>query len=192
VTISHFTKSHAGKLKDKTAASLVAGLGIHTKRHPERSKLAGGPGDDWRKTKAKLPEDFAFALWNAAWPDQQTRHLQGNESIELVNLCDPNAQGVRYDHQGNTVLRLTLPGDDCFVLLQYNNGHIHEHPLVIDTLIVEPETQTLSLVWRARLEQDPANPLRMIETRMRTFAARESLHAALETLLPFVPQGVTP
>jgi hypothetical protein len=39
---------------------------------------------------------------------------------------------------------------------------------------------------------DPANPLRMIETRMRTFATRESLHAALETLLPFVPQGVTP
>jgi hypothetical protein len=192
VTIGHFTKSHAGKLRDKTAASLVAGLGTHTKRHPERSRLAGDPGEDWCEAKTKLPEDFAFALWNAAWPDQQTRHLQGNESIELVNLCDPNAQGVRYDRQGNTVLRLTLPGDDCFALLQYNNGHIHEHPLVIDTLIVEPETRTLCLVWRARLEQDSANPLRTIETRMRAFAAREPLHATLETLLRLAPQGLTP
>jgi hypothetical protein len=192
VTSGHFTKAQRGKLKDKTGTALVAGLGVRTQDHPDRNKLLGRAGDDAIDAKNHLPEDFSFALWNAAWPDQQTRHLRGDETLELVNLCEPNAPGVRYDNQGNTVLRLSLPRHDCFALLRFHNGRLSECPLAIDTLIVEPETRTLSLVWRAKLEQDPAHPLRAIEAQMRTFAERAQMLATLEALLQLVPQGVAP
>jgi hypothetical protein len=179
---AHFNQAHAEKLSDETAATLIAGLGIRPKGHPERARLAGNIDESFINGKRGLPEDFDFAVWNAAWPDQQARHLKGNETLELVNLCEPDAPGVRYDRQGNTVLRLSLPQHDCFALLRYADGTLSEQPLLIDTLIVEPQAQTLSLVWRVTLKKNPARPLRAMEARMRTFAQRDRLDAAVEVL----------
>jgi hypothetical protein len=173
VKISHFTKAQRGKLKDERSAALIAGLGIRPKGHPERASLVGSVDDEFINGKNWLPADFDFAVWNAAWPDQQTRYLVGNETIELLNLCHPNATGVRYNRDGDTVLRLTLPQHDCFALLRYDSGEMIEQSLVIDTLILEPDTQTLSLVWRAKIDKEPDYPLSVIEARLRTFEARD-------------------
>ncbi len=179
---THFLQAHAEKLKDETAATLIAGLGIRPKGHPERAQLAGSVDEAFICGKRGLPEGFDFAVWNAAWPDQQPRHLKGDETLELVNLCEPDAQGVRYDRQGNTVLRLSLPQHDCFALLRYDDGTLSEQPMRIDTLIVETQAQTLSLVWRATFNKDPARPLRVMEARMRTLAERDRVDAAVELL----------
>jgi hypothetical protein len=188
---AHFIKAQAGKLTDETATAFVTGLGIRPKGHPHRARLIGTIDDDFINGKSWLPPDFDFAVWNAAWPDQQSHHLQGDETIELVNLCAPNAHGVRYDREGNTVLRLSLPRHDCFALLRFYNGTMIEQPLVIDTLIVEPETQTLSLVWRATFDKDPVQPLRVVEARMRTFTARDKLNAAVNALQQLSSQAVS-
>jgi hypothetical protein len=190
VKLSHFTKAQRGRLKDNTGTDLIAGLGIRHKGHPARTRLSGTLDETFINGKNALPPDFDFAVWNAAWPDQQTRHLTGNEHIELTNLCHPNATGVRYDREGNTVLRLTLPQHTCFALLRFHSGEMYEHPLAIDTLIIEPDTQRLSLVWRAKIEKDPAHPIRVVEAQMQTFAVRDRLNAAAQALQQITRQAV--
>jgi hypothetical protein len=185
VKIDHFMQALYGKLKERTEISLVAGLGIRHKGHPARSRLVGTVDDDFINGDTWLPKDFDFSVWNAAWPDQQTPHLFGDETIELTNLCKPDSLGVRYDKHGNTCLRLKLPRHDCFALVRFNSGEMEELSLAIDTVIIEPETQTLSLVWRQVMTKDLANPIRVTEARMRTFAEREAQRmagAALQTI----------
>ena len=77
---------------------------------------------------------------------------------------------------GDTELRLTLPADVCFSFVRLEGGEMFTHPLKIDTLIIEPETQGLTLVWRAILVNDPETPIRALEARMHSRAE----HAKLE------------
>lgn len=189
VKIDHFMQALSGKRKESAESSRVAGLGIRHKGHPARSRLVGTVDDDFINGRTWLPKDFDFSVWNAAWPDQQTPHLCGDETIELTNLCRPDSLGVRYDRQGNTCLRLTLPRHDCFALVRFHSGEMEEHPLAIDTLIIEPEIQTLSLVWRQVMSKDPANPIRVTEARMRTFAERDAQRMAATALQTITRQA---
>jgi hypothetical protein len=74
------------KDKENAESSRVAGLGIRHKGHPARSRLVGTVDDDFINGRTWVPKDFDFSVWNAAWPDQQTPHLHGDETIELTNL----------------------------------------------------------------------------------------------------------
>lgn len=138
-------KQHASS----EAAAIVAGFGVCPKSHPARRVLAGTVDQVFINSDAVLPKDFDFGIWNAAPPDQQTGFLRGDEIIELTNLCAPQAPGSRSSADGNTVLTLTLPGHLCRLLLRMENGTMFYHPMHIDTVIVELEEKTLSLVWRA-------------------------------------------
>ncbi len=181
----HFRLARRGKLSEQEGADLLAGLGIRPKTHPERAKLVGTIDQAFIESEAWLPDDFDFAIWNAAWPDQQTDYLIGNEIIELTNLCAPGTPGAVRDQQGNTRLKLQLPGDLPFVLVRYEQGQIGELSTQLDTLIIDPEQRRLSCVWRATLDVEPE--VRVLEARLLlkpevdAFIAQAEQHPPPET-----------
>jgi len=149
------------------------GLGVRPKAYPERRKLGGTIGTAFIESDAWLPDDFNFAVWNAAPPDQQTDFLHGDETIELTNLCAPDAPGATKDELGNTVLRLTLPGDKPFALVRFESGFIFERQISIDTVLIDPEHHQITCVWRAIVGTQPE--VRVLEARMLRKADVEAL-----------------
>jgi hypothetical protein len=182
ISAEWFADCANGGLSETQAASLVAGFGVRPKAHPERRKLVGTVDAAFINGEAWLPADFDFAIWNAAQPDQQTEFLEGGEVLELTNLCAPDAPGAAIDAQGDTLLRLELPAQQCFVLARLHSGGMFTHPMVIDTVIIEPENRRLSLVWRSVLGKDQELPIRKLEARMRSFAERDAERAEIERI----------
>lgn len=162
VSPAHYIKACAGKLDAELP--LVAGLGIRPKGHPHRARLVGTVDGRFIEGPSALPEDFDFGVWNAAWPDQQTDALQGDEAIELTNLCSPDTPAVERDALGNHVLRLALPGHLPFVLVRFVDGSIGELAARLDTVLVDPERNRLSCVWRATVASSPQ--VRALEARL--------------------------
>jgi hypothetical protein len=172
--ISEFNRICADRLED--AATLVAGLGVRPKGHPDRAKLVGTIDEAFIKGDIPLPSDFDFAVWNAAWPDQQVEALAGDEIIELTNLCSSDTVGV-VQEKGNSVLRLKLPGHLPFVLVRFEEGVIGELEAWLDTVIINPEAEQVSLVWRTTASTQP--PIRVLEARMISREARKAFEQAL-------------
>jgi hypothetical protein len=166
IKLRHFNLARRDKLgaTHKEASALSAGFGLRPKGHPERAKLAGTIDERFINSTDLLPEDFDFGVWNAAWPDQQVDALQGDEHIELTNLCAPTATGARRDQRGNTRLELKLPGHLPFILVRFEDGPIGELAARLDTLLIEPEQRRLTCVWRATLAMQPR--VRVLEARM--------------------------
>lgn len=164
VTLADFDSARRGKLDESTP--IVAGFGVRPKGHPERAKLVGTIDRTFIESDAPLPEDFDFAVWNAAWPDQQVDALRGDEQIELVNLCTQTTPRATSDPSGNVTLSLKLPGHLPFALVRFENGSIGELEARLDTVLIDPERREVACVWRATLAKQPgvrALELRMIE-----------------------------
>jgi len=147
---------------------LVVGLGVRPKGHPDRARLAGTIDQRFIDGDAALPHDFDFAVWNAAWPDQQTEHLRGDEFVAMMNLCAADVPGARRDARGNVLLRLMLPGHLPFALVRHEAGELAPLPLRLDTLHVEPDQLTVTAVWRLTVPAD--NPIEGIEARQMPLA----------------------
>ncbi|MBV6320459.1 DUF2169 domain-containing protein [Duganella violaceipulchra] len=150
-----------------------AGLGIRSKTHPARRAMLGEVDDVFVNSNAPLPKGFDFEIWNAAPPDQQVDFLTGADVVELINLCPANTPCLRETDRGNTLLRLILPEHECFLLMQLERGDAYFRPLLIDTVIVEPENHQLALVWRAAISVDEISGIDLCEFRMRTFFERD-------------------
>ncbi|NQE49019.1 DUF2169 family type VI secretion system accessory protein [Herbaspirillum rubrisubalbicans] len=178
ITLSHFSQARTGQLDH--AEMLVAGLGIRPKGHPERARLAGTIDEKFINSGAPLPEDFDFAVWNAAWPDQQIEALQGDEIIELTNLCQRGTPGVIEDEQGNSVLQLSMPPYQPYVLVRFESGQLAPLALSIDTLIVEPDARTVAMVSRAVLPVHPA--IGCLEARQMSRAQWQAAWRSAATL----------
>jgi hypothetical protein len=189
-----FTEALIRRLVDGTIdpaepAFRAAGLGIEHKAVPRRLKCAGNIDRAFIESDRWLPDDFSFAVWNGAPQDQQAAYLQGNETITLTNLCKPSAPGATTDSAGNTCLRLTLPGHRCYLLVRMAGGELFSHDMAIDTLIIEPEEQTVTLVWRAVLLKDEELPIRVLEARLRN-CERIAQIAALERVMTPATESV--
>lgn len=103
----------------------------------------------WDKDEfPKLPPEFDHRYWNAAPDDQQCQHLRGGERVELLNLCAPNHPASTPSPQG-TVIRFTVPQQPLWLALGDQQGRYGIKPLVIDTLLIEPDQGRVELVWRA-------------------------------------------
>ena len=181
-----FWRALNGKLKrakpQQLAAFVPAGFGVVPKSHPARRKLGGTIDAAFVQSNKWLPEDFDFGVWNAAPLDQRTDLLRGDEIIELTNLCAPGTPGAITDKRGNTQLSFALPANVCISLVRLQSGEMFIHPLHLDTVIVEPETHSVSLVWRAVLAQDSDTPIRAIETRLQSGAEYAQLQAEIERI----------
>lgn len=102
----------------------------------------------------RLPANFDYAYWNCAPADQQCDYLNGLEQFTLMNLCSPENKAARLDQQGNTVLRFVLPHQAMFVLAATQRSTGSVLPLSLDTVVINPETGRVDLVWRGDLDAD--------------------------------------
>lgn len=173
VTALDFEACLDGK-NDDLSARLSTGLGARPKSHPQRRRLAGTVDDAFAASDRALPDDFDFAIWNAAAPDQQTGFLQGGEVIELTNLCPASTPGSTCSVDGHTILTLTLPPSECYLLIRLDSGEMFASSMAIDSVIVEPDSRRLSLVWRKILARTDEVPVRAAEAMTRTHEERDT------------------
>ena len=116
------------------------GFGIVTKAWKQRLKLAGIYGDAWREKRwPHLPEDFDPEFWNGAHPDMRIPFPEGGEKVTLSNLTP-----------GGT-LTISLPHLEPVVHVRREEGRVVPDHLKIDTIIIEPDSMKVSLVWRTVL-----------------------------------------
>ncbi len=143
-----------------------AGLGPIGRSWSPRRQLAGTYDQEWlKKRHPLLPKDFDFAYWNCAHPTMQCPHLEGNELLTLTNLVPYQTPGAAKDGQGNTVLRLALPGHAPFVLARFEDGTVGTLPMKTDTLIVDLKENQVIQVARVTLMK--THSLRALELRMK-------------------------
>lgn len=166
-----------------------AGMGARSKSTPARAALLGTINDAFIRSDIPLPADFDFSYFNAAPLDQQLDHLTGSEEIGLLNLCPPNTPGLTYDAQGNGALHCVLPGHECFALIRCENGQIYSRPLIIDTVLIEPTENIVTLVWRLSLPNEEDAAVRACELRVRTHAQRDQMRNDLSELTRMAQMG---
>lgn len=156
-----------------------SGLGVRSNTHPARRILTGTIDEAFIAGTAALPADFDEAYWNCAPQQQQIPYLRGDERFELINLCSANTAGAFKDTRGNTVLHLTLPEQTTFLLLRLLDGAFMTLRLQVDTVIIEPDSGVITLVWRARWPKAPAISVRTCEFRVRPGAWPGDSNAAV-------------
>jgi hypothetical protein len=146
----------ASRGQARLPASLgLQGMGPVTRRWASRLQYAGTWYEGWNESGKPYFPGFQDAFWNVAPPDLQCRHLEGEEVLELTNLCPPGTSGLDRDGAGNAVLRVALPGLYPYLLMGSESGRLSYVTAVLDTLVVEPEEARVTLVFRASYPDRP-------------------------------------
>jgi hypothetical protein len=105
-----------------------------------RYPLAGTYDQNWQDNVFPfLPADFNPAYFQAAPEDQQVDKIAGGEPVILLNLTPDGRRDF------------PLPQVDVPVVFFRRKGGREEIKGTIDTVLIEPDMQRLSLVWRANL-----------------------------------------
>lgn len=138
------------------------GVGVITKAWTPRRQLVGTIDKEFIDGEEWLPEDFDFAFWNGANPDMQIPFPKGDESIELINLMPHDDQ----DKQDTSVTKFVMPGHAPYLLARFAEGEIVPIDFNNDTLIINSNEMSLTLIYRAVLPKEPE--VRALETRMMT------------------------
>ncbi len=128
------------------AALAPQGIGVIAKPWSPRLALAGTFDAKWLETTwPRMPADFDMAYWNCAHPRMQCAHLFGGERVTLENLFAPGAAPLE---NGRSVMRFEVPDVNAAVRLKTRSGQTGWGGMTIDTVIIDTETLTLSIVWR--------------------------------------------
>jgi hypothetical protein len=107
-----------------------------------RSGYAGTYDQKWQDEEFPfLPADFDGRYFNAAPEDQQLPELKGGETVVLVNLTHP-----ALTPSGR--LEFQLPDLAMHVMLLPKKGIAERVQARADTLLIEPDKQRFSVVWR--------------------------------------------
>jgi uncharacterized protein YjbI with pentapeptide repeats len=116
-----------------------AGYGPISPNRPERRALVGKQyGASYQAKRAPFyAEDFDWAYFNAAAPDQQIPYLRGDEDLVFQNL-----------HPEAPVFSSRLPGLRIRAFLSDRSGRFREAPMRLDTLFADLEEGHLELTWR--------------------------------------------
>ena len=150
----------------------TAGFGIRSKLHPDRRTLVGEVDDAFVNSSSPLPRGFDFGIWNAAQADQQLEFLTGGDVVELLNLCPLHTPNLLSTDRGHRILSLVLPEHECFILLR-GDGKDAYKSLLIDTVLIEPDSHALTLVWRLAVPKPDCDDIARSEFRMREFSERD-------------------
>lgn len=185
ITAKQFWRSQKSGIK-KPPKLDAAGLGIRNKLHPNRRSLLGELDDAFLNSSAPLPQGFDFGIWNAAQPDQQTEFLIGGDVIALFNLCPPHTPNMLRNTHGHRMLSLVLPEQECLVKVSRDRLDAST-PLWIDTVLVEPESQTLTLVWRTAISKEDLEDIEWVEFRIRDFSERNRARYSVQ--MPLQPDA---
>jgi len=119
-----------------------AGFGPIGRNWSPRLALAGTYDEAWRKDVfPRLPRDFQEEFFQCAPVDQRMPHPKGGEAVTLVNLTP-----------GGGIRRFALPRRlDLSVAVITHRRAIEKLEPVIDTIVIDSDTCTVDLVWRATL-----------------------------------------
>jgi hypothetical protein len=121
---------------------MPAGFGSLCKAWAPRLALAGTYNEQWLEERHPyLPKDFDFGYWNGAPADQQIPFPDLTEGYEL-----------RTDNlvPGGGIMRVALPKHRALVLADLGGAHLR-FPMQVDTILLDTEAMTLTLVWRTAL-----------------------------------------
>jgi len=123
--------------------SAPVGFGYISPAWIPRKTYAGTYDDAWQKTRAPyLPEDYNPRFMNSAHPDFIfDRYLLGGEDVFLHNL----------HQQGPLNFKLPQYSLICEVMFQ---TRIEQPPVNLETVLIEPDDNRVSLVWRAEVPCD--------------------------------------
>lgn len=87
-----------------------------------------------------LPEDFDLRYFQCAPEDQQIDYPQGGEDVALLNLSVKGRLAFRLPAN----LKLSM-------LVVFHDESTREMAAVVDTIVLEPDANRLTLTWRASL-----------------------------------------
>lgn len=136
---------------DGKPGPLPAGFAAVDRTWLPRRTFAGTPAknESADDKMSHLPSDFDLRYWNAAPVDQQCPYLVGNEIFTLENLCAADNPTARSGLDGGTELCFALPGAQPFLTLEDRKGRVAAKMCQLDTVYIDPERQSVELVWRA-------------------------------------------
>jgi len=125
-----------------------------------RCSYAGTYDEQWQRERMPyLPADFNPLYLQAAPADQQMAYPQGGEPIVLLNLT-PSSR-----------LEARLPADQVTVRFVRHRAPLVEVAAHLDTIVIEPDEDRLSLTWRAScpLVRDP---FELVEMQIEASSSR--------------------
>ncbi|CAM3609949.1 hypothetical protein VA7868_03562 [Vibrio aerogenes CECT 7868] len=103
-----------------------------------RHQFGGTYDQHWiEQVRPFLPDDFDERFYQCAPPDQQTAYLQGGETVTLHGV---SPEGT---------LTFKIPENAVYMAVIDHHGTEHVLSPQADTLIIEPELNRFSIVWRA-------------------------------------------
>lgn len=116
-----------------------AGLGFYPRNSEPRLSCMGTYDENWRKNISPgLPEDFDYGFFNGAHPDLQAKdYLQGDESVELLNLTE----------YGDVSFNLPGMKPECHIKYRYSEDE-NQISLSLDTLCFMTDENKFYMVWR--------------------------------------------
>jgi hypothetical protein len=125
-------------------------LGVLPRNSESRVKFAGTYDATWRKEQfPDLPLDFDPRYFQSAASDQWIAPPVGGEEVVLLNLSHASMSG-------GTPVRFQLPDLALPMTAIQRDGTKQAMPVMVDTLLFEPDQNRYSVVWRAhvRLPRD--------------------------------------
>jgi hypothetical protein len=126
---------------DPASPSAAVGLGPIARAWPARARLLGAVDRRWIEGRMpEIPHDFRWEWFQAAPPGQRLARLRGAETILLENLL-----------QDRPRVRTRLPAVRGCARLHaaWTGAEGQPLELVADTLAIDGEIASFSIVWRA-------------------------------------------
>ena len=106
-----------------------------------RYKLGGTYDETWLDdTFPFLPADFNERYYQSAPDDQQIDFLQGGEQVMLLNVTEDGKRAFE------------IPKMDMPVVFFKKKSQREEKTAMLDTLILDPDNERFSCVWRANVQ----------------------------------------
>lgn len=112
-----------------------------------RASFVGTYDDAWQQTRAPyLPDDYNPRFMNVAPPDLiYPGYLQGGEAVRIIGMHPAGDLGF------------TLPYVNLTTKV-FITGQEYTAPFVMETLLLDPNQQQVSMVWRAAMACDKKMP----------------------------------
>jgi hypothetical protein len=134
------TEEPGKPIQSPTVSYNPMGFGPIGRAWQPRPKYAGTYDQNWIDNIFPfLPADFDDRYYQSAPLDQQMDYIRGGEEVTLINLTP----------QGQTTFR--LPSVEVPVTFFLRNYEEKEVNAAGDTLILEPDLQRFTVLWRASL-----------------------------------------
>lgn len=116
-----------------------AGFGAIASDWMPRLAQAGTYDEAWLENRHPLlPFDFQTSYYQYAPEDQQIQQIEGGEEVKLEHLSP----------RGN--IQFDFPQKKMVCVSKFQN-QIHEHPVHLQSIIIEPDAYRLILVWHSSL-----------------------------------------